>query len=372
LTHSVPLTSVYFKPYESNGEAWKITFDRLVWSLVLFQVFVTGLFSLSKSFWLVALMVPLILYTTWWGWVMSRDFTPLSKYLALSNVCDVQRGEQPAEVLEIDDHVPRTLSGLNHKRYAINDDTLYVAPADKRTDYSQPPMNSFYYGVLNTGKKRYGHPALTGSLPKPWLPAKYQPPAFGDNAPSRKGIVLSLRRKMAKKLRRNQSTPSTAAEEDEPNGRRDVSGGTFGTPEGWGTSFPAAAQESTDTSAGADAGNTGSRGTTYSSSTINSNPWLRDSTPSNDNDHGMPRRLSVDVATGTIALGDEHVWCDDGDHDDHDEDEDDSPGEPAEPASPVSLEGFALLTLSQRTTTARIAGARCQVQAPTRQYRYSM
>jgi calcium permeable stress-gated cation channel len=37
---------------------------------------------------------------------------------------------------------------------------------------SQPPMANWYYGVLNTGKKRYGHPALNGVLPEPWLPIK--------------------------------------------------------------------------------------------------------------------------------------------------------------------------------------------------------
>jgi len=57
-------------------------------------------------------------------------------------------------------------------RYAQNDETLYVAPEDSRTDYSQPPMTNFYYGVLNTGKRRYGHPALNGPLPQPWLPLK--------------------------------------------------------------------------------------------------------------------------------------------------------------------------------------------------------
>ena len=55
-------------------------------------------------------------------------------------------------------------SNLNRRRYAQNDETLYVAPADERTDYvsitislihsctdsmqSQPPMANFYSGVL--------------------------------------------------------------------------------------------------------------------------------------------------------------------------------------------------------------------------------
>lgn len=57
-------------------------------------------------------------------------------------------------------------SNLNRRRYAQNDETLYVAPEDDRTDYvrvparsvpspltppvpqSQPPMANWYIGVL--------------------------------------------------------------------------------------------------------------------------------------------------------------------------------------------------------------------------------
>lgn len=39
-------------------------------------------------------MIPLIAYTLWWAWTMFEDFGPLSNYLALSSVCDVQRGEE--------------------------------------------------------------------------------------------------------------------------------------------------------------------------------------------------------------------------------------------------------------------------------------
>jgi len=89
-------------------------------------------------------------------------------------VFEVQRGEATGEVarLRAGYPVPWSQSVLNRRRYAENDETLYVAPEDDRTDYSQPPMANWYYGILNTGKRRYGHPALTGVLPQPWLPIK--------------------------------------------------------------------------------------------------------------------------------------------------------------------------------------------------------
>lgn len=90
--------SVYFKPYESNGEAWRITFNRLLWALIIFQLFMTGIFSLQQQrerhLWLPLAMIPLISYTLWWAWSVIGDFGPLSTYLALSSVCDVQRGEE--------------------------------------------------------------------------------------------------------------------------------------------------------------------------------------------------------------------------------------------------------------------------------------
>ena len=98
---------------------------------------------------------------------------------------------------------------------------------------SQPPMANFYYGILkyvyhspvmdalsshntfvrlSTGKRRYGHPALNGILPQPWLPLKKgqtlanfidhdvdeSDPSASNGAKKRNGadaVVLTLRRK---------------------------------------------------------------------------------------------------------------------------------------------------------------------------------
>ncbi len=95
------IPAVYFKPYESNGEAWRITFARLLWGLIIFQLFMTGLFSLRSSYWLSLAMAPLIAYTLWWSWSMLTDFGGLSKYLALSSVCEVQRGEGADHVIGV-------------------------------------------------------------------------------------------------------------------------------------------------------------------------------------------------------------------------------------------------------------------------------
>ena len=50
---------------------------------------------------------------------------------------EVQRGEATSEVAKMrtGHPVPMSQSTLNRRRYARNDETLYVAPEDERTDY---------------------------------------------------------------------------------------------------------------------------------------------------------------------------------------------------------------------------------------------
>jgi hypothetical protein len=128
----------------------------------------TGIFGLRRSFVLSGLLVPLLAFTLVWTWYLIRKFKPLSKYVALSSVCEVQRGEEATEVSKLKIGHPVSwsqrqagclsahggwsltliCSNLNRRRYAPNDETLYVAPEDERTDYSQPPMANWYHGVL--------------------------------------------------------------------------------------------------------------------------------------------------------------------------------------------------------------------------------
>ncbi|THH04916.1 hypothetical protein EW145_g5182 [Phellinidium pouzarii] len=202
LVYKYKLLFVFYKPYESQGQAWPITFTRLIWGIIIFQVFMTGIFLLKNSFVLSSLMVPLLFGTFVWSVYTANAFRPLSDYVNLSSVFEVQRGEETAEVLRMRAGHPVTWSqsNLNRRRYAQNDETLYVAPEDERTDYSQPPMANWYSGVLNTGKRRYGHPALNGVLPQPWLPLKKGQTLVNretatSNGQSNEAVVLTLRKR---------------------------------------------------------------------------------------------------------------------------------------------------------------------------------
>jgi len=204
----------------------------------------------------------------------------------------------------------------------VNDETLYVAPSDKRTDYSQPPMNNFYYGVLNTGRRRYAHPALSGSLPQPWLPAVDRPRAFGDGAKERRGVVLSLRRKKGKMLRRSQAELLDPVEDAED------AGGEM--PEGWSTGDilrdgSVKPLDAIGTPEDSDSATGRQESTSNLSATSSSlNPW-GDPSPGPSRFGQTPTKKKSVTPTGYTAMPDEgNVW-------------DDSPseGEDAPAESPV-------------------------------------
>ncbi|KAG6844854.1 hypothetical protein H0H87_003097 [Tephrocybe sp. NHM501043] len=276
MVYKYKLLFVFYKPYESQGQAWPITFIRLIWGVVIFLLFMIGIFTLRQSYIISSLLVPLLAGTVIWSWYVDKNLKPLSKFVSLSSVFEVQRGEETADVMRLKAGHPVTWSqsNLNKRRYAQNDDTLYVAPEDERTDYSQPPMAGC------TGKKRYGHPALTGVLPEPWLPLKKgQSLVNHDNrgdasrAPKdSEAVVLTLRKRYSSvRGPRASSVPPT----------RDI---PFAGP-------------SSQVDAPVDPGA--------------ANPWEDPRPRLTSNGHTLNHRLSFDVASGVIMLPDNETWLDD-------------------------------------------------------------
>ncbi|KZT73615.1 DUF221-domain-containing protein [Daedalea quercina L-15889] len=295
VVYKYKLLFVFYKPYESQGQAWPITFARLIWGVVIFLVFMTGIFILRKSFVLSSLLAPLLGFTLLWAWYEDRAFRPLSKYVNLSSVFEVQRGEDTADVVRLRHGHPVTWSqsNLNRRRYAQNDETLYVVPEDQRTDYSQPPMANWYSGILNTGKRRYGHPALNGVLPMPWLPqAKTQPPtATNGSLPTPQGqpaedhtdhaVVLTLRKRRS--IIRPDNSQVTAPDDT----------------------------DSTSTSLPADLDHIPSPNEQLASPETTANPW-QDIQPrrptSQPRAPTLQHRLSYDQGSGVIVLPENDDW----------------------------------------------------------------
>lgn len=70
----------------------------------------TGIFILRKSYILSSLLLPLFGGTLVWWWYMDKTFRPLSKYISLNSICEVQRGEDSAEVARLKAGHPVTWS----------------------------------------------------------------------------------------------------------------------------------------------------------------------------------------------------------------------------------------------------------------------
>ncbi|KAI0720255.1 hypothetical protein C8T65DRAFT_633946 [Cerioporus squamosus] len=305
VVYKYKLLFVFYKPYESQGQAWPITFVRLIWGVIIFIIFMSGMFIVKKSFILATLLAPLLAGTLLWWYYTDKQFRPLSKFVSLSSVHEVERGEESADVVRLRAGHPVTWSqsNLNRRRYAQNDETLYVAPADERTDYSQPPMANFYSGVLNTGKRRYGHPALTGVLPFPWLPIKKgqslnrHRDTGDDGSPA---VVLTLRKKysVVRDRPQRQASDDSAASGPSNNGA-----------DGNGTSAP-----------------TGDRTEPSDRSLIERNPWDEDQpaarprprTHRSGHSSQIQRRLSFDAASGVIVLPEDENWLEEEDSDSDD------------------------------------------------------
>lgn len=92
---------MFYKPYESRGQAWSTAFSRMVLGIVLFEVFMTGLFLLKKAYIIASCMTPVIIFTIYWSWRMYQRFEPLATYVSLSLIAEVQKGESAERVLRV-------------------------------------------------------------------------------------------------------------------------------------------------------------------------------------------------------------------------------------------------------------------------------
>ncbi|KAM0746908.1 DUF221-domain-containing protein [Meredithblackwellia eburnea MCA 4105] len=206
LVYKYKLLFVYYRPYESRGQAWPLAFNRIGWGLLIFQVFMLGLFIVRKAFLLAGLIVPLLIGTTYFSYRTSRTYGPLARFVNLSQACEVAHSDVGKLQLRRGQPVTRSQANLQRARYAHNDEGIYVVGQNPSTDYSQPPMSESFPGVLNQGRRRYGHPALSGSLPEPWLPASAVPSDTGEVPEVVKdALVMNLRRRwsVVKRAARN-------------------------------------------------------------------------------------------------------------------------------------------------------------------------
>jgi hypothetical protein len=199
---------------------WPLVFSRIIIGLLIFELTSAGLFTLNKSYPLAALCVPLIFLTVAYKFMMDKAYQKSTQFLPLTLLaeklgpmttmalqCHPQQTRDiissPSTMDDANVHplsntkkepIPVTTTAAaaaatgasathstgesstaavkkNRKRRTVLDEDDYVADPRKFTDFKEPPM-TLLNGILNTGMKQYGHPALLGVLPQLWLPVK--------------------------------------------------------------------------------------------------------------------------------------------------------------------------------------------------------
>ena len=60
-----------------------------------------GILTLRQSYIMSSLLVPLVIGTVTWAWYIHSAFRPLSNAVCLSSVCEVERGEETADVARL-------------------------------------------------------------------------------------------------------------------------------------------------------------------------------------------------------------------------------------------------------------------------------
>ncbi|KAF9978906.1 hypothetical protein BGZ73_008411 [Actinomortierella ambigua] len=227
------LLYVFFHPNESGGLAWPMVYNRVVVGLLIFQLTMVGLFIVNKSFYFAALLAPLLVCTIWWWWWTDKSYRVTAQYIPLellrSTIVEYEVDSSVSNSDAIDygegmsiigargqgvngsgsngnvngHHITLNMDPTNNKGgstpknasrpassakaikqgdlittpqgtrrrvvKSVIDDDDYQAVPDRYTDYRQPPMTLFP-GVLNSGRRYYSHPALSGPLPTLWLP----------------------------------------------------------------------------------------------------------------------------------------------------------------------------------------------------------
>ncbi|KAI8140824.1 hypothetical protein BJV82DRAFT_621286 [Fennellomyces sp. T-0311] len=178
------LLYVFFHPYEVAGRMWPRIFSRIIIGLLLFELMSIGLFLLRKAFPLAALCVPLVILTFLFKMTMDAAYLRSTHVLPLqlltqrlgiaeTTVVDPPNNDPQPSTSERSTRLsfardPTMKTTLRRRRTVLDQDD-YIAAPTVHTDFRQPPM-TLVDGILNTGMKKYGHPALQGALPQLWLP----------------------------------------------------------------------------------------------------------------------------------------------------------------------------------------------------------
>ncbi|KAJ2955075.1 hypothetical protein NQ176_g11427 [Zarea fungicola] len=115
------------QPQHATGGAWRIICSRLVIGILIFEVVMVGQIASLSAFFQSASVLPLIPFTIWYSYYFTRRFEPLTKYIALRNIRDMNADATDEAVYEDgddDEHDGQTPNGHSSGRLLRRGSTL--------------------------------------------------------------------------------------------------------------------------------------------------------------------------------------------------------------------------------------------------------
>jgi hypothetical protein len=84
----------------STGKGWLMMCDRVIVGVVLFQVTMAGQLALKQKFARASFIAPLVIGTIWFGYIYSRTYRPLMKFIALRSLRKAEHSDLGRAVQE--------------------------------------------------------------------------------------------------------------------------------------------------------------------------------------------------------------------------------------------------------------------------------
>ncbi|KAG6039865.1 hypothetical protein E4U41_001942 [Claviceps citrina] len=171
------------QPQHATGGAWRIICYRIVVGLLVFEIVMVGQIASFQAFIQSAAVLPIIPFTIWYSYYFSRQFEPLTKYIALRAIKNggqrsdeghteeaVEEEEEEEEEEEVsDDGLPRfhpqllrrgsTLDELRERGLTFVNPSL-ITPLQQPWIYKDPPAAVDDEASPPSGQSSQGRPTL--------------------------------------------------------------------------------------------------------------------------------------------------------------------------------------------------------------------
>ncbi|KAI1739398.1 DUF221-domain-containing protein [Xylaria scruposa] len=132
------------QPQHATGRAWPMICRRIILGLVSFQIVMLAILVLRKAFSKAALIAPLVVITLWYNYYFTKQFIPLTKFIALRSI---KRDSDPGVQSNPDQSVREPMR-LARRMSTIDEDRekglsfinpSLIAPLEQPWIYQDPP-----------------------------------------------------------------------------------------------------------------------------------------------------------------------------------------------------------------------------------------